>query len=50
MKNKGKKIMNRRKFLGGSMAAAATVSIVPSAGVGLSKIICGTDVSLTKVK
>jgi len=29
MKNKGKKIMNRRKFLGGSMAAAATVSFVP---------------------
>jgi len=29
MENKGKKVMNRRKFLGGSMAAAATVSIVP---------------------
>jgi hypothetical protein len=29
MKNKGKKVMNRRKFIGGSMAAAATVSIVP---------------------
>jgi hypothetical protein len=29
MENKGKKVMNRRKFIGGSMAAAATVSIVP---------------------
>ncbi len=29
MKNKGKNVMNRRKFIGGTMAAAASVSIVP---------------------
>jgi hypothetical protein len=29
MKNKEKKVMNRRKFIGGTVAAAATVSIVP---------------------
>jgi len=29
MENKGKKVMNRRKFIGGTVAAAATVSIVP---------------------